>query len=203
MPRPIAFLLPLRRFCGLFLLSGCILVPLPEDQAARMPLSLKLSVGSAPSPNASAPAPPLAPEPMPCAPASGLVGDAAAVLAGANALRARSGLPALRPSAALTRAAEVQACDNAARNLLSHFGADGAPLLLRVQRSGYAPRAVAENVGLGAVSGPDQILSAWMASPGHRANLLNPTMIEAGFGMASGAQPARQPAWVLVLAAPQ
>ena len=89
-----------------------------------------------------------------------------------NSARAQAGLPAL----GLTEEANRVATDWAFRmageaNL--HHNPD-----LSVQMRGWS--LVAENVGVGADS--DQLQGAFMASPGHRANILRPEVSVVGLG---------------------
>ncbi|HEV3002144.1 MAG TPA: CAP domain-containing protein, partial [Solirubrobacteraceae bacterium] len=48
--------------------------------------------------------------------------------------------------------------------------------------------SVGENIawGSGTLSSPAGIVAAWMASPGHKENLLNPTYREIGIGIVPG-----------------
>lgn len=120
----------------------------------------------------------------------------AAVLADINRLRVQAGLLALRASRALTRVAQAHACDNAGRSSYSHQGSDGSDLTGRLGRAGYAYRQAAENTGLGRFT-PQGMVDYWHRSPGHRANLLNPHVTEAGLGLARVDN--TRNAWVLVL----
>lgn len=103
----------------------------------------------------------------------------------ANALRAKAHLPALRPEARLTRAAQAHACDNARRGSYTHRGGDGSTLAQRLARAGYPTRRAAENTGWG-FRGAASALAWWMGSPPHRANLMNPRLGEIGIGLAAG-----------------
>ena len=174
-------------------LSGCIVVPVSESTAAKLPFTLR--IGSEGAHDAET-----APRPLPasarCAPAPTRDIYAEKIIAGANALRAAQGVPALRRSALLDTAAQAQACDNAARGALTHRGSDGSTVMERVRRAGYPATRTTENAGQGVTAGPDQMLSAWQASQGHRRNLLDPAVTDAGFGLTAGAQPA----WILVAA---
>jgi uncharacterized protein YkwD len=86
----------------------------------------------------------------------------------------------LRHSPALQAAAQVHAEDLAATGGLSHVGRDGSTVTDRVRRSGYDACRTAENVASGQ---PDirSTIASWMASPGHRANILDPQVTDFGF----------------------
>ena len=115
-----------------------------------------------------------------------------------NAQRAAHGLAPLRTSGKLARAAQAHACDNAARASYSHYGSDGSDLGMRLRRVGYRLSTAAENTGLG-FSDPEPLVTYWMNSPGHKANILNPSITELGLGQADGARPT----WVLDFGRPR
>jgi uncharacterized protein YkwD len=53
----------------------------------------------------------------------------------------------------------------------SHTGAGGSTFVTRVKAARY-PQPAGENIAYGFRTGVD-VVKAWMASPGHRANILN------------------------------
>lgn len=118
----------------------------------------------------------------------------AEMVAGINRLRA--GAAPLQSDRTLARIAQAHACDNAARNSYSHTGSDGSDLGRRMMRGGYDYRNAAENTGLGQPS-VQAMLDFWARSPGHRANMLDPALREAGLGLARSA--GGRNVWVLVL----
>lgn len=135
-----------------------------------------------------------------------------ALIAAVNAARAGEGLPPLALNGRLTAAACRQAQDLAGRALhdveaLSHKGRDGSTLAVRLQEAGYAYRTAAENLAAG-VADPQETLRLWLASAGHRRNLLNPAVREAGAAYLGprlspgGNRQGPLDVWVLVLAAP-
>lgn len=184
LPRPLASrrLAPLLALTLAASLSACIIVPLP------------VGTTSASTASSGGPAPATTQCPRPAETAA----YAAEVLRRANAVRVGQGLAPLRASDRLTRAAQAHACDNAAHQTYRHVGSDGAALMSRLARVGYAPRRATENTGLGFAGSPERLVDFWLGSPKHRANLLDPKVTEAGLGMAAGAKPA----WVLVMATP-
>ncbi len=102
-----------------------------------------------------------------------------------NQERARNQLSGFRLDAALTRAAQAHACDNANQNRLSHFGTDGSRPSMRVFRAGYDFQFVTENVAIG-YARPELVLRAWLRSPTHRQNVLERRTNELGLGVAVG-----------------
>lgn len=123
-----------------------------------------------------------------------------AVLAQVNAERAGQGLRPLTAAPALTNAAQAHACDSATRNRMGHQGSDGSTLATRVKREGYRFREVAENVAQG-YPDPASVMQGWMASTGHRRNILSPGLRNAGLGVAIGSTGDLH--WVLNLGTPR
>ncbi len=97
-------------------------------------------------------------------------GELDAVRNDINASRAEAGLPALRENVALDVKADgwAQTLRNSCRIWHSNL-ADGAP---------REWRKLGENVGMG--GSIDQIHTAYMNSPGHRANILDPAYNQVG-----------------------
>jgi len=113
-----------------------------------------------------------------------------------NEARAQHGLAALKPDVRLAAAADGQAAMEAMRlhsghdNPLENMGTPGA----RVHAAGLPDGAVAENAATvpaknretgGAYSYRELarlLVDAWLESPGHRANLLNPKLHYLGCG---------------------
>src|SRR5215217_2255478 len=97
-----------------------------------------------------------------------------------NAERADRGLTVLRPNAQLQRAALGHGADMVGRGYFSHSGRNGSQPAQRIRAAGYLSSGgawrIGENLawGTGELSTPKAITAAWMASPGHRANVLQP-----------------------------
>jgi uncharacterized protein YkwD len=172
-----------------FGLTACIAVPIPIPiETAPRTFVVGQKYPDHPNPGVN-------PVSARCSTPSRAGAEAGAVIAGVNAQRKAHGLSALRPSPALMKAAQSHACDNAARNIYSHVGSDGSDLGTRLRRTGYQLRVAAENTGYG-FSSAAKAVDFWMRSPGHRANILNPSVTEIGVGLADGARPN----WVLDMA---
>ncbi|MGA2164611.1 MAG: CAP domain-containing protein [Solirubrobacteraceae bacterium] len=114
----------------------------------------------------------------------------AAVLCLINQEREHHGEGALTPNAKLTRAAQAHSRDMANEDYFSHTAPNGETPLQRVRASGYLPNSqdgyvVGENIAWGTMwlATPQSIVSAWMASPGHRANILDGAYRETGIGV--------------------
>jgi uncharacterized protein YkwD len=114
----------------------------------------------------------------------------AAVLCLINQEREHHGEGALAPNAKLTHAAQAHSRDMVEQDYFSHVAPDGATPLERMRASGYLPNSqdgyvVGENIAWGTMwlATPQSIVSAWMASPGHRANILDGAYRETGVGV--------------------
>jgi uncharacterized protein YkwD len=122
------------------------------------------------------------------------------VLSQLNAERSARGLPALRLSAKLDKAAQGHACDNAARQSISHTSSDGGTLKTRLRKVGYSFRTAAENTGRGFGSG-SRAVEWWMNSPHHRDNILLRKVRDVGIGIAVSPAPDSKLHWILVFGA--
>jgi len=105
------------------------------------------------------------------------------LFAAANAERAQRGLGALRWDDALYRAAGAHAAQMAMRESISHQYAGEPELSARARRAGARFSVVAENVAEAPTA--VRIHDAWMQSPGHRANLLDPRVDSVGIRVLS------------------
>lgn len=113
------------------------------------------------------------------APSSG-TGDMAAVLSLVNAQRTAASCPALRADDRLARAATLHAQDMVDQGYFSHTSLDGRTFGDRVTAQGYA-RPGGENIAAGQQTA-QAVVDAWMASEGHRANILNCDFTAMGIG---------------------
>ena len=105
-----------------------------------------------------------------------------------NAERRARGLAPLRANAGLALAGQRHARDMVRRRYFAHASLAGRDFKTRIRRTGYlrGHRAiVGENLawGGGALATPRAIVRAWMRSPGHRANVLQPRFREVGVGV--------------------
>lgn len=100
-----------------------------------------------------------------------------------NLERAAAGVDQLILSPELTQAAQDYAEVLARGDCFGHACGPQADLRSRVERSGYTDwTRIGENIAAGQRS-PEEVMAAWMASPGHRANILNPAFREIGIGV--------------------
>jgi len=130
------------------------------------------------------------------------------VLRQVNALRASRHLGALTLSPALSRSAVAHSRAMATYGFFAHESHNGTSFAQRIKRF-YAPQSrpwtVGENLAMFAGSPPtaSSIVDAWMASSGHRANLLRGLFREAGlaivFNPAAGGVFGGEATWVVTL----
>ena len=97
-----------------------------------------------------------------------------------NKQRALHGCKPVRVDARLTVAARAHSTYMARSGSFSHTGSGGSTFDYRIRVAHY-PRPLAENIAFGYRSGLD-VMKAWLASPGHRANLLNCKATTLGVG---------------------
>ena len=102
-----------------------------------------------------------------------------------NRERSSAGLSPLRLSASLSRAAQLHAADMDNNNYFNHEGLDGSEPLIRARQEGYESGYIGENIAAG-YSSPEETISQWMDSEGHRENILSSNYTEIGFGYSSG-----------------
>jgi uncharacterized protein YkwD len=107
----------------------------------------------------------------------------AGVLAAVNAARTAHGLRPLRLDLTLRTAARSHSADMLHRNYFAHGAFAGRMAAFNVQG-----RQAGENLAWG--SGPygraGTMISEWLASPEHRANLLSPAFSRIGIGLVRG-----------------
>ena len=97
-----------------------------------------------------------------------------------NRWRSKAGCPQLRLDATIARAARNHSAWMARTGTFSHVGGAGSSFVTRVKAAGYSA-PLAENIAWGYRSGAE-VVSAWMKSPGHRANILNCKARSVGVG---------------------
>lgn len=109
--------------------------------------------------------------------------DSAALLATTNKDRTDVGLPQLKLNETLARAAQAKADDMIAKNYWSHIAPDGTTPWFYFQKFEYRYSSAGENLAYGFATS-EQVVTAWMNSAEHRANLLG-NYTDVGFGYAN------------------
>lgn len=103
----------------------------------------------------------------------------------ANTARAENGLGELTPNSLLSRAAQNKANDMLARQYFAHNTPDGLTPWTFIKAVGYSYSTAGENLAIDFTQA-ENVQTAWMNSPGHRANILNGSFQEIGIGIAKG-----------------
>jgi uncharacterized protein YkwD len=109
-----------------------------------------------------------------------------------NRARAAHGLPRLRRSARLTRAARGHSARMVRHDFFGHTAPSGRTARGRVRRTRFAggrPSCVGENLAwaTGSRATARQVFRAWLASPRHRAIVLDRRYRAVGIGVVRGA----------------
>jgi len=114
----------------------------------------------------------------------------AATLCLVNRERTSRGERALNADRDLRQAAQAHSQDMAAGDYFEHDGRGGSTPLSRMRAAGYIfsshlGYAIGENIAWATLwlASPKAIVAGWMASPGHRANILDATFRDTGVGV--------------------
>ena len=114
----------------------------------------------------------------------------AAVLCLINRTRAEHGLAPLIANAQLEAAAEGHCAELIADDYFAHVSPTGETPVDRITQTGYIPEpsvgyVIGENLAWGTyqLATPQAIVAAWIASPGHLANILESRYRETGIGV--------------------
>jgi uncharacterized protein YkwD len=110
----------------------------------------------------------------------------AATLCLINQQRTAAHLVALRANAALNTAAAQHSADMVAKNYFDHVSPSGSTPQSRMTAVGYVKPnhswSIGENIATatGSLATPASMVTMWMNSAGHRANILNPAFRDTG-----------------------
>lgn len=102
-----------------------------------------------------------------------------------NNERIKHGLRPLSYNQRLARAAEEKAKDMFKKNYWAHYAPDGTTPWQFILSSGYKYQYAGENLAKDFMFS-DGVVSAWMASPTHRENILRPNYQDIGFAVVNG-----------------
>lgn len=104
-----------------------------------------------------------------------------------NEEREENGLSPLIWNSKLAGLAEQHCTDMMKRNYFSHYTPEGFTPFDRMRQYGINYSAAAENLAAGQPT-PESVVKAWMESDGHRDNILNPELKEAGIAFVRGGE---------------
>ncbi len=103
-----------------------------------------------------------------------------------NIERAKVGLQPLKTNWEVSRIARYKSQDMINKNYFSHTSPTyGSPFNM-MESFGVKFSAAGENIAMGQKTA-EAVMIAWMNSPGHKSNILNPTYTEIGVGLAKTA----------------
>ncbi len=108
----------------------------------------------------------------------------------------------LRWNNTLAESSRLHAEEMAHYNYFSHSGRDGSDPARRVERAGYRYRMTGENIAAGQMK-PEDAMAAWIKSPDHCANLMNPTFTEMGVAYAVDSSSDMGVYWTQAFGAPR
>lgn len=121
----------------------------------------------------------------------------AGVLQYTNKERTSRQFPALKNSRALNASAEKKLQDMFSNQYFEHESPKGLSVSDLVRNENYEYIVVGENLALGNFGGDAQVVAAWMNSPGHRANILDPRFQEIGIAVGRGLYKGKEQ-WIAV-----
>lgn len=99
-----------------------------------------------------------------------------------NQERAKAGLKALQIDTKLTQSAQAKSQDMKDKNYFSHTSPTYGSPFDQMKSFGITYNAAAENIAMGQRSAAE-VVKAWMESPGHKANIMNPSYTHIGVGL--------------------
>lgn len=104
--------------------------------------------------------------------------------------------------AKLANAALAHSREMASLDYFSHAGKDGSQVDKRAQQQGYQWRRIGENIA-GGPGSPKQVVSGWLASPGHCSNIMNPDYTQMGTAYAVNPKSSEVIYWTQVFGTPR
>ncbi|MEK7076641.1 MAG: CAP domain-containing protein [Patescibacteria group bacterium] len=108
------------------------------------------------------------------------------ILEATNRERVSTGIKPIIAEKRLNDAASKKISDMIAKNYFAHVSPDGKGAGEWVGVAGYRYILIGENLAMGNFKDEEDLVTAWMASPGHRANILNPKFKEIGIAVKKG-----------------
>jgi len=131
------------------------------------------------------------------APTAEIILTAEGVLSWTNKEREKAGLPDLAPNQKLTVVALAKVRDMFKNQYFAHESPAGKGAGDLAEKEGYEFIVIGENLALGNFEGDKALVEAWIASPGHRANILGSRYQEIGIAVGRGMFEGRE-TWLAV-----
>lgn len=119
------------------------------------------------------------------------------IISATNIERKKVGLSELIKDPLLSKAAEIKLQDMFQKQYFQHVSPSGDSVSDVVRKTGYEYIVVGENLALGVFAGDAQVVAAWMASPGHKKNILDSRYQEIGLAVGQGEYQGRKQ-WLIV-----
>ena len=110
----------------------------------------------------------------------------AGVIKWTNEQRQKNGLPPLKENTRLDASAKLKVDDMFLRQYFEHTSPLGITVGDLAQKVGYEYIMIGENLALGNFKDSEELVNAWMNSPGHRENILNNRYTEIGVAVFEG-----------------
>jgi hypothetical protein len=107
------------------------------------------------------------------------------LLAETNQRRTSNGISTLANNNKLNQAAQAKANDMVQRDYWSHNTPDGQEPWIFIDQTGYQYSKAGENLAYGFATSADTV-AGWMNSATHKANMLDSSFTEVGFGFTNG-----------------
>ena len=98
-----------------------------------------------------------------------------------NEARAENGLQPLTASAEISRVARAKSQDMADNGYFSHTSPTYGTPFQMLTAFGISYKTAGENIAYGQRT-PQEVVTGWLNSPGHRANILNASYTQIGVG---------------------
>jgi uncharacterized protein YkwD len=164
--------------------------PTPTPMPTAVPTAVPVPIEQAPPASEPEYSPPPAPY-QPPAPAPAVSGGCSASMSGLglalfqrqNAERTSRGMAPLAPHSCATRVAQIRASDMASRGYFSHTSPEGQTAFSLLDSFGVSYGWAGENIARNSYPGNEAVtvaLQDFMASPGHRDNILSPNFTHVG-----------------------
>ncbi len=103
-----------------------------------------------------------------------------------NTERKTQGLGLLTYNKKLAAMALTKAKDMIAKQYFAHVAPDGTDVVMLAERNLYDYLNIGENLAMGDFVSSQDVMTGWMNSPGHRANILNKNYTELGISAIEG-----------------
>nr|WP_144510205.1 CAP domain-containing protein [Bacillus sp. FJAT-22090] len=99
-----------------------------------------------------------------------------------NQERAKAGLKPLTIDSKLTQSAQAKSQDMKNKNYFSHTSPTFGSPFDQMKSNGITYKSAGENIAMGQRTAAE-VMDAWMKSPGHRENIMNPAYTHIGVGL--------------------